>query len=173
MANIRSTPSTNTGGTNIADLLERVLDKGIVVAGDIKVKLVDIELLTVQIRLVVCSIDKAKEMGMDWWANSSIFQGDLKKTEEPPLPEAKPAAAALPAMSENAERLIEASEQRAAQLEAQVRALTEQVQTLQQTAQAAVPALAEPARRASASQPEPSKAFRPILDPPSTPEGEA
>lgn len=59
--------------TNLADLLERVLDKGIVIAGDIKVKLVDVELLTLQIRLVVCSVDKAKEMGMDWWTNNSMF----------------------------------------------------------------------------------------------------
>ena len=59
--------------TNLADLLERVLDKGIVIAGDIKIKLVDIELLTLQIRLVICSVDKAREMGMDWWTNNSMF----------------------------------------------------------------------------------------------------
>ena len=59
--------------TNLADLLERVLDKGIVIAGDIRIKLVDIELLTIQIRLVICSVDKAKEMGMDWWANKPIL----------------------------------------------------------------------------------------------------
>ncbi|MCU0714613.1 MAG: gas vesicle protein [Pirellula sp.] len=53
--------------TSVADILERVLDMGVVIAGDIRVKLVDIELLTIQIRLVVCSIDKAKEIGMDWW----------------------------------------------------------------------------------------------------------
>lgn len=60
--------------TNLADLLERVLDKGIVIAGDIKIKLVDIELLTLQIRLVICSVDKAKEMGMDWWSGHSAFE---------------------------------------------------------------------------------------------------
>jgi hypothetical protein len=60
--------------TNLADLLERVLDKGIVIAGDIKIKLVDVELLTIQIRLVICSVDKAKEMGMDWWVNNPAFQ---------------------------------------------------------------------------------------------------
>jgi hypothetical protein len=60
--------------TNLADLLERVLDKGIVIAGDIKIKLVDVELLTIQIRLVVCSVDKAKEMGMDWWTTNPAFQ---------------------------------------------------------------------------------------------------
>lgn len=56
-----------TSSASVADILERVLDKGVVIAGDIRVKLVDIELLTIQIRLVVCSIDKAKEIGMDWW----------------------------------------------------------------------------------------------------------
>lgn len=69
--------------STLADILERVLDKGIVIAGDIKIKLVDIELLTIQIRLVICSVDKAKEMGMDWWVNNPIFcsqapQGQLE-----------------------------------------------------------------------------------------------
>ncbi|MFH0765226.1 MAG: gas vesicle protein [Calditrichota bacterium] len=59
--------------TNLADLLERILDKGIMIAGDIKINLCDIELLTIQIRLVICSVDKAKEMGMDWWANNPAF----------------------------------------------------------------------------------------------------
>ena len=59
--------------TNLADLLERVLDKGIVIAGDIKIKLVDVELLTLQIRLVICSVDKAKEIGIDWWGNNPAF----------------------------------------------------------------------------------------------------
>ncbi|MCX5889832.1 MAG: gas vesicle protein, partial [Deltaproteobacteria bacterium] len=53
--------------TNLADLLERILDKGIVIAGDIKIRLVEVELLTLQIRLVICSVDKAKELGIDWW----------------------------------------------------------------------------------------------------------
>lgn len=62
---------TATSSSSIADILERVLDKGVVIAGDIRVKLVNIELLTIQIRLVICSIDKAKEIGMDWW-NTAI-----------------------------------------------------------------------------------------------------
>lgn len=53
--------------TNLADLLERILDKGVVVAGDISIKLVEVELLTIQLRLVVCSVDKACELGLDWW----------------------------------------------------------------------------------------------------------
>lgn len=60
--------------STLADILERVLDKGIVITGDIKVKLVDIELLTIQIRLVICSVDKATEMGMNWWAQNPDFQ---------------------------------------------------------------------------------------------------
>ena len=57
----------------LADVLERILDKGLVIAGDIKIKLVDIELLTIQIRLVVCSVDKAREMGIDWWTTNSYL----------------------------------------------------------------------------------------------------
>jgi Gas vesicle protein len=52
---------------NLADILERVLDKGIVIAGDIKINLLDIELLTIKLRLLVASVDKAREMGIDWW----------------------------------------------------------------------------------------------------------
>jgi hypothetical protein len=59
--------------STLSDVLERVLDKGVVIAGDIKIKLVDIELLSIQIRLVICSVDKAKEMGMDWWVNNPVF----------------------------------------------------------------------------------------------------
>jgi gas vesicle protein GvpA/GvpJ/GvpM family len=55
------------GGDSLADILERVLDKGIVVAGDIQINLLDIELLTIKLRLIVASIDKAKEIGIDWW----------------------------------------------------------------------------------------------------------
>ena len=57
----------------LADVLERVLDKGVVIAGDIKIKLVDIELLSLQLRLVICSVDKAREMGMNWWVNNPAF----------------------------------------------------------------------------------------------------
>ncbi len=67
----RLTHSTET--SNLADILERVLDKGIVIAGDIKVKLVDIELLTIQVRLMIASVDKAREMGMDWWIRNPDF----------------------------------------------------------------------------------------------------
>jgi len=70
---IQKTAQHSIETTNIADLLERILDKGIVIAGDIKISLVDIELLSIQLRLVICSVDKAKEMGMDWWVNNPVF----------------------------------------------------------------------------------------------------
>ena len=63
--------ATNT--SNLADILERVLDKGVIIAGDIKVKLVDIELLTIQVRLMIASVDRAREMGMDWWLRNPDF----------------------------------------------------------------------------------------------------
>jgi len=53
--------------TGLADVLDRVLDKGLVIAGDIKVSLAEVELLTIRIRLLVCSLDKAQEIGLDWW----------------------------------------------------------------------------------------------------------
>ena len=65
-----------TGPNNpqsLADVLERVLDKGIVIAGDIQVNLLDIELLTVKIRLIVVSVDKAEEMGIDWWRHDPML----------------------------------------------------------------------------------------------------
>ncbi len=59
--------TSQRSGSNLADVLERVLDKGLVIAGDIKVCLLDIELLTIKLRLLVASVDKARAMGIDWW----------------------------------------------------------------------------------------------------------
>jgi hypothetical protein len=59
--------------SSLADVLERVLDKGIIIAGDIRVNLLDIELLTIKIRLLVVSVDKAQEMGIDWWRNDPML----------------------------------------------------------------------------------------------------
>src|SRR5213592_4113811 len=59
--------------TGLVDVLDRVLDKGLVVAGDIKVSLAEVELLTIRIRLIVCSLDKAQEIGLDWWRYDSHF----------------------------------------------------------------------------------------------------
>ena len=58
---------TNGRASGLVDVLDRVLDKGLVVAGDIKVSLAEVELLTTRIRLIVCSIDKAEQIGLDWW----------------------------------------------------------------------------------------------------------
>lgn len=67
--------------STLSDVLERVLDKGVVIAGDIKIKLVDIELLSLQLRLVICSVDKAKEMGMDWWVNNPVFSSSSNQEQ--------------------------------------------------------------------------------------------
>ena len=62
-----------SGPAQLPDVLERVLDKGIVIAGDIQVNLLDIELLTVKLRLLIASADKAKEMGIDWWEGDAFL----------------------------------------------------------------------------------------------------
>jgi Gas vesicle protein len=89
----------------LADVLERVLDKGIVIAGDIRINLLDIELLTVRIRLLIASADKAKEMGIDWWQgdpflkrgdrDGSALESRLRRLEE---------RAGLPTEEERSER---------------------------------------------------------------------
>lgn len=94
--------------STLADVLERVLDKGIVIAGDIRVKLVDIELLSIQIRLVICSVDKAKEMGMDWWVNNPIFRrGEDDKTLASSLASIKERMATLEASFMKEDRVNE------------------------------------------------------------------
>jgi hypothetical protein len=60
--------------TNLADILERVLDKGIVIAGDIQINLLDIELLTIKLRLLIASVERAREMGINWWETDSSLQ---------------------------------------------------------------------------------------------------
>jgi hypothetical protein len=67
--------------TNLADILERVLDKGIVIAGDIKIQLLDIDLLNIKIRLLVASVDKAMEMGINWWQQDPYLSTTAKKSE--------------------------------------------------------------------------------------------
>ena len=60
--------------TSLADILERVLDKGIVIAGDIQINLLDIELLTIKLRLLIASVDRAREMGINWWEGDASLQ---------------------------------------------------------------------------------------------------
>ncbi|MEA2436011.1 MAG: hypothetical protein QOF65_567 [Thermoleophilaceae bacterium] len=79
----RSRPPTASGSSgNLADILERVLDKGIVIAGDIQINLLDIELLTIKLRLLVASVDKAREMGIDWWENDPSLSSTARKELE-------------------------------------------------------------------------------------------
>ncbi len=81
-----SVPSPGSAPANLADILERILDKGIVIAGDIRIDLLDIELLTVKLRLLVASVDKAREMGINWWeSDRSLTRGpgdDARSLEE-------------------------------------------------------------------------------------------
>src|SRR5437867_2532382 len=72
-----------TDGTTLADLLERILDKGLVIAGDIRIRLVAVELLTINIRPSIASVDKAREMGIDWWTRSSFLSGPQARPELP------------------------------------------------------------------------------------------
>ena len=67
---------THPRSDSLADVLERVLDKGIVIAGDIEIRLLDIELLTIKIRLLVASVDRAREMGINWWENDEYLRLD-------------------------------------------------------------------------------------------------
>jgi hypothetical protein len=75
---VSSTSGQSVGGretSNLADVLERVLDKGVVIAGDIQVNLLDIELLTIKLRLVIASVDTARRMGIRWWENDPSLAG--------------------------------------------------------------------------------------------------
>lgn len=86
MAHIQTIPASSHS-LGLAEVLERVLDKGLVIAGDIKIKLCDVELLTIQIRLLVASVDKAREMGLTWWWQSAPQQ---------PMPHERPASLTAP-----------------------------------------------------------------------------
>jgi hypothetical protein len=98
--------SASHGG--LLDVLDRVLDKGVVIAGDIKINLLDIELLTIKIRLLIASADKAKEMGIDWWAHDPQLSSNARDDQ-----------ARLDADKEN-----RALRERVEKLEAQLKALT-------------------------------------------------
>jgi hypothetical protein len=77
---------TISGTTNLVDILDRVLDKGLVIAGDIRISLANVELLTIRIRLLICSVDKAEQIGLNWW------KYDPHLTLQGPLPAALPHA---------------------------------------------------------------------------------
>lgn len=71
----------STGASNLADVLELILDKGVVIAGDIQIKLADVELLTIKIRLLIASVDKAKELGISWWEYDGYLSPKAKESE--------------------------------------------------------------------------------------------
>jgi hypothetical protein len=71
-----------TQGSSLADILERVLDKGIVIAGDISISLVNVELLTIKLRLLVASVDKAMEMGINWWESDPYLSTQARQLEQ-------------------------------------------------------------------------------------------
>ncbi|SRR6266446_3278288 len=70
----------NQRASGLVDVLDRVLDKGLAIAGDIKISLAEVELLTIRIRLIVCSIDKAQEIGLDWWKYDEHFSPGQRAT---------------------------------------------------------------------------------------------
>jgi hypothetical protein len=79
----RADLSPRAGGpANLADILERVLDKGIVIAGDIQINLLDIELLTIKLRLLVASVDRAREMGINWWETDPRLTTTAEQLED-------------------------------------------------------------------------------------------
>jgi len=82
-----------SGTTNLIDILDRVLDKGLVIAGDIRVSLANVELLTIRIRLLVCSVDKAEQIGLNWWKYDPNLTAPLGvPAVRRPLPGPVPAA---------------------------------------------------------------------------------
>lgn len=80
-----------TEATTLVDVLERLLDKGIVIAGDIRIRLVDVELLTINIRLLIASVDRAKEMGINWWEGNPFLNSLARDRAEQQIIERKDA----------------------------------------------------------------------------------
>ena len=75
-----------THGDSLADILERVLNTGLVIAGDIRIKLCDVELLSIQLRLLICSVEKARELGISWWWQTSAQPAAVPSAEQSPPP---------------------------------------------------------------------------------------
>jgi Gas vesicle protein len=73
---------TGRGGDTLADILERVLDKGVVIVGDIGVDILDIQLLTLRVRLLIASVDTARDMGIDWWTGDPSLSSGARRVEE-------------------------------------------------------------------------------------------
>lgn len=73
--------SHSVGASSLADVLERVLDKGIVIAGDISISIADVQLLTIRIRLLIASVDKARQMGISWWEGDGFLSSKARDLE--------------------------------------------------------------------------------------------
>ncbi|WP_331749093.1 gas vesicle protein (plasmid) [Streptomyces sp. NBC_00984] len=99
----RSAPYGQGSSANLADILERVLDKGVVIAGDIQINLLDIELLTIKLRLLIASVDKAKEMGIDWWEHDPALSSRADDGHRSLAQENKRLRAEIEAMREGGE----------------------------------------------------------------------
>ena len=78
---------TVSGTANLVDILDRVLDKGLVIAGDVRISLANVELLTIRIRLLICSVDKAEEIGLNWWKYDPHLT--MRGPAPPALPQAR------------------------------------------------------------------------------------
>jgi hypothetical protein len=96
--------------SNLADILERVLDKGIVIAGDIQINLLDIELLTIKIRLLVASVDRAREMGINWWEEDPTLSVEPRDERVQFRAEIEHENGELAARVERLERMLESGD---------------------------------------------------------------
>ncbi|MFF4287402.1 gas vesicle protein GvpJ [Streptomyces sp. NPDC001633] len=174
----RAAPSGGQGtSANLADILERVLEKGLVIAGDIQINLLDIELLTIKLRLLIASVDKAKEMGIDWWEHDpalssrasdgyrSLAEENRRLRAELAAARGRPAGDELPP-GDTAERPGEAgADEEAENVRANERAaVTRQAGQAGQTkrAKAAEPTPAEPTpAEPTPAEPTPAEPARP------------
>ena len=100
--------ATVSGNANLIDILDRILDKGLVIAGDIRVSLANVELLTIRIRLLICSGDKAEEIGMNWWKHDpNLTTPGNMVLRAPPRPRA--ASLRQPSLSNKRKRTKQAT----------------------------------------------------------------
>src|SRR6201987_2375716 len=88
---------TVSGTANLRDILDRILDKGLVVAGDVRISLANVELLTIRIRLLVCSVDKAEQIGLNWWRHDPNLTAPTRLPSGKSLPALPPNAGTRPA----------------------------------------------------------------------------
>lgn len=95
---------TTSGTANLLDILDRVLDKGLVIAGDVRISLANVELLTIRIRLLVCSVDKAEQIGLNWWKFDPNLSYPVSAALPPPAKRAAPTGARAARVSGNSNR---------------------------------------------------------------------